>query len=216
MVDESSNNPVGEADAEWELIPWYVNGSLSEEEAAALERRKEADPDFAAEIERQLALATGVCMLNDTEIEAAEARSWAKLSAQIAAEEAARKPIAAKRSWLSSIMSNLQGRYAMAGMACLALMLAAFLMGPGPSNDPDGYRTLTSDPQQSGLFIKVQPAASLERAELERILNENGLTIVGGPSDTGVYRVAASAGTNIDNAAKDLMAAPEILFAAPE
>lgn len=203
-------------DAEWEMVPWYVNGSLSDSEMAALDVRKDTDPDFAAEIEHQLALATGVCMLTDPEIEAAQARSWAKLSAQIEADEAARKPAAAQGSWLSGLMSNLSGGYALAGVACAALLMAVFVMGPGPANDPDGYRTLTSDPGAIGAFIKVQPAADLARADLERVLGENGLRIVDGPSDSGVFRVEVAEGSDMEAVATDLMAAPEILFAAPE
>lgn len=216
MVESSTTHPTQDSDALWELIPWFVNGSLSDEEIALVEQRRETDPEFAAEIERQLAVATGVCMLSEPEIEAAEARSWAKLSAQIAADEAARTPTPAQQSWWSALLSNLQGGYAMAGVACAALMLAVFVMGGDGSTGDDGFRTLTSDPNQVGVFIKLQPAADVSAAEIEQILAANGLTLVDGPSEGGVYRAEAPGEADLEQVAEALMSAPEITFAAPE
>ena len=215
MVEVPEKMSTDPDDAVWELIPWYVNGTLGVQEAQMVERKRDSDPEFAAELEHQLAVAAGVRMLTEPEVEQAEARSWDSLRARIEAEEGARSP-AQQRSWWAGWLPDLQGGYAMAGLACVALLLGVVFLGQtGPGSD-QGFQTLTSDPQSGGMVIKIQPAADLDRAVLERLLSENGLKLIGDPSSAGVYRAEIAEGADPQAVADILMGTPEILFAAPE
>ena len=51
---------------------------------------------------------------------------------------------------------------------------------------------------------------------LERLLAAQGLTLAGEPSESGVFRALAPRDADLAAAAERLMAAPQILFAAPE
>ncbi|MFK7943741.1 MAG: zf-HC2 domain-containing protein [Paracoccaceae bacterium] len=213
MVDFQKTDPAETHESIWELIPWYVNGSLSDAETALVERHKEACLECEVEIDSQLGVAARMSMLDD--FEAPRARSLETLKARIAAEENARAPIAEPAglaSWLPSLRGGLT--YAAAGFA--AIMLAVMVMSPGVQPDDEGFRTLTSDPDQAGVFIKFQAAGDVNIAVLEGILAQQGLTLAGGPSETGVYRATASEGMDVQAVSNVLMSAPEILFAAPE
>lgn len=234
MAESPMTNRADETDALWELIPWYVNGSLGAAETRAVEARRDADPAFAAEIERQSALAAGLAMQEVPDLEAAEARSIASLRARIEAEDRARTAAApAGQAWWTRWLPDLgRGGFAAAGTACAALVAVLFLSGVMTGNTPDGpggdYRTLTSDPGAPGTFIKFQPAGGVTRAALERLLAEHGMELVGDASETGVFRArlrdrtgqATGTGTDegldTDALAGTLMQAEEILFAAPE
>ncbi len=214
MADATPETPVETDGAPWDLIPWYVNGTLSDAESALVERYRDADPAFAAEIERETGVAAKVCMLED--VEDAQARSWETLRARIEAEEAARTPVSDKRAWWTNMLPSGRQGFALAGFAC-AVMIAAFVVtGQNPGSDGEEFRTLTGDPVEGGPAIKFRAAADLDRAVLEQVLAARGLTLIDGPSDTGVYRAGASGETDLESAADALMQAPEILFAAPE
>ncbi|MEC9431565.1 MAG: hypothetical protein VYD87_01550 [Pseudomonadota bacterium] len=200
-------------DQAWELIPWYVNGSLPEDQAAEIERRRDADPDFAAEVERQLGLAVGICMIEDDD--APRARSWETLRARIEAEERARTP--ASLSWrdrLAALLGPLGGRTgALAGMACAVALVTVVAMRPA---DDDGFRTLTGADGAGAAAIKFQAAPGVDRDALAALLADRGLVLLGEPSEAGVFRAAPPEGADLAAEAEALMAAPEILFAAPE
>ncbi|MEM7056477.1 MAG: hypothetical protein AAF557_02710 [Pseudomonadota bacterium] len=193
-----------------ELIPWFVNGSLSDADAEAIELRCAESPEFMAEIDRQSAIAAGLCMLEPVADEnGAKQRSWQKLSAQIESEERARKPLVEKRSWFPSVkgMTALAGTFA-------AVLLVAVIATSIP--DDQEYQTLTSDGQEASLIIKFQAAPGIDEAALKRVLAQHGLTLVGDVSTAGIYQASAPAGEDMEAAANALMAAPEIVFAAPE
>uniref|UniRef100_A0AAN0MM07 Zf-HC2 domain-containing protein n=1 Tax=Yoonia rhodophyticola TaxID=3137370 RepID=A0AAN0MM07_9RHOB len=60
LHDTRPPQPARCPDAIWELIPWYVNGSLPEDEAATVAAHSETCPDCEAEIARQQVLAKKV------------------------------------------------------------------------------------------------------------------------------------------------------------
>lgn len=70
----------------WELIPWYVNGTLDEADRRLVETTAEADPAVAAEIRQQRRIAETMADLDA--MDEAEESSWSALSARIAAESA--------------------------------------------------------------------------------------------------------------------------------
>lgn len=209
MAERSPNKMALTHDEILELIPWYVNGSLSEAEAEIVERYSAENDECRIEIEQQSGIAAGVCLLDPLEADAeTKARSWEQLSAQIAAEERAQSPVREQRSWFPSFLSMT----AMAGtLAAVVLVAVVFL----PPEDGE-FRTLTSDGHTNGEVIKFQLAPGTGRDALQEVLAGHGLTLVGEPSADGVYRAAASAGADLETTADALMSAPEVLFAAPE
>ncbi len=212
------------------LIPWYVNGTLPREEAQAVERHAEGCADCAREIERQLGLAAQVCMLEGAR--GVPERSFATLRARIEAEAeaeaeaaagaamreaaVARRPAARRRRVRpGALFGTLRGRAGLAGGMAAAALVALLVLPPQDAARRDaGFRTLTS-PDTAAAVVLFQPVPGLSAAALGRLLAARGLTLADGPSEGGVWRAEAPAGSDAAAAAEALMAAPEILFAAP-
>lgn len=191
------------SDETWEMIPWYVNGTLPNDQVAAFEADARSCPACQAEIARLEALAEEVS--HGEQFEEAKARSWATLNAQIEAEKAARAP--KPRGWFSGVNTGALGFGGAALAACLVL---AFQFS-GPSED--GFVTLTSGGDET--VIMLQPADGLEREVLEALLAEQGLTIAAGPTDAGLYTVTLPTDADPEALAGILAALPEVDFAAP-
>ncbi|MBY6003073.1 hypothetical protein KUV62_04090 [Salipiger bermudensis] len=206
-MHDSKPIPRSEAyETAWELIPWYVNGSLPEDEAELVRHQARISPEFAAEVARQHDLAQQVATVDPSD--APVDRSWEKLRAQIDAEATARAPVPRSRGWLA----GLRGGYTLGGLGVAAcVLLAVVLFQP----EGDDYQTLTSG-SEAGPAIKFQLAGDLSPDALAQLLAAHGLTLIDGPSEAGVYTAAASAEADLATAARDLMATPEVLFAAPD
>lgn len=69
----------------WELVPWYVNGTLGAADRQLVETAAEADPALAAEIRQQRRVAETLADLDA--MDEAEKNSWAALSAKLGVED---------------------------------------------------------------------------------------------------------------------------------
>lgn len=215
LRDTLEDGPPEAPDELWELIPWYVNGSLPADEMEAVRQRMEDSPAFADEVRRQTTLAKEVATSDP--FEAPTAASWDKLRAQIEAE---RSPAAAPQTPprgnvvdISAWLGRLQGNLLPAGLAVAAGLALVLLVLP----TDDGFRTLTGGGAE-GASIRFQPAEGVAMAELDAILEARGLVRVSGPSEAGVYTAAPKvdgAAADLESLSAALKAAPEILFAAP-
>ncbi|WP_417689123.1 hypothetical protein [Roseibium sp.] len=212
-----ANDNRGEA---WELIPWFVNGTLSEAENDQVSLHIRSNPEFAAEVARQYALAKRVATEDPFEVPLAQ--SWKRLQAQVRAEErtnasratsrAARGTSATRRpiiGWIEDFKRAIM--LSGAGLAACALAVVVIL----PERGTD-YQTLTSETAESARAIRFQTSRDLSDQALKDLLASHGLTLVSGPSESGVYTATVSGQTDPAAAAGELMSAPEILFAAPD
>lgn len=190
----------------WELIPWYVNGSMPPEQTEAIKRHGTSCTTCAAEIERQRRLAKGVVLVDP--FEAPLSQSWEHLRAQIEAEDRARSPRAG--TWRR--FRGLQGGLFLAGTFAAVCLIVVGAIWPFD----DGFKTLTSEAEHMTYVIKFQAAPEVNEERLIRLLAEHGVALVTGPSEAGVYTAVAPAGTDLEAAAKALMATSEVMFAAPE
>jgi hypothetical protein len=190
----------------WDLIPWYVNGSLLPEEQETVKRHTETCPDCAAEVTRQRGLAHYVA--TEEVSEEAMARSWARLSEQIKADKRARTPQPNRFRWFGGIRGGLS----LAGAVAAACLVLIVFREPVET----GFRTLTNPAASAGDTIKFQTTPDLTPDRLKTLLAKHDLTLVTGPSQSGVYTARIGADRDPKAAAEAFMALPEILFAAPE
>lgn len=212
MAERSSPATENTQDQIFELIPWYVNGSLSDAEAKMVETYADSDPKCRAEIDRQSEIAAGVCMLEPLEADAAaQARSWDQLSAAIASEQKARSPARQRAAWFPSF----RGMTALAGTLAAVVMVAVIFTGPTDPTNQD-FRTFTSGDGGDAQVIMFQLAPGTDDNALATVLADHGLTLLGEPTETGVYRASVSTEALPQDTAEALMSTPEILFAAPE
>ncbi|MEJ8472463.1 zf-HC2 domain-containing protein [Roseibium algae] len=206
LLDSSKWRSANNHDDVWELIPWFVNGSLSEAEKDRVKQHMLTCTDCAAEVARQYSLAKKV--MTEDPFDPPLARSWSKLRAQIKAEERADTPRIDVRRWFA----GWQGGIMFAGAGLAACLLAAVIIIPTDNND---FRTLTSGNQALQNAIKFQIKVDVSNEKLQGLLAEHGLTLAGGPSETGVYTVTAPNDVDLKTLSEELMIAPEVMFAAP-
>lgn len=194
-----------EHDAIWELIPWYVNGSLPEEQAQMVKDYSLHNTACAQEIERQRRLAEGVVKVDP--FEAPLSRSWEHLRAQIEAEDRARTPKAGARGRFAGLQGGLIALASAVSVACLVLVIQPF---------DNSFETLTSGGEEVLPTVRFQLSPGVDPAALDALLAQVDATLVSGPSDAGVYTATLAAEADTQATADALMALPEVLFAAPQ
>lgn len=205
MLDSRSSWSASNHDDVWELIPWYVNGSLPPEDLATINRHVISCPECAVEVARQRGIAGSISI--DEPYTSSAAGSWKKLSSQIKSE---RSLPAHRWAILNRFAPSPRGM--MFGGACAAAcMIAVFTYMPGVGE----FRTLTR-PGSPSTMIKFQTVSEMAPERLEALMMEHGLELVDGPSASGVYTAAPrNAAADPQAFSEALMKSPQIMFAAP-
>src|SRR3984957_17360069 len=173
------------------LLPWYAAGTLDARESQQVEAALANDPELAARYEwvrAELAQETHVS-------EAAGAASgrdvkalFAKIDALPAQKSRSSIDLGARiAEFLASLSPRTLAWSAMA--AALAIVLQAGISLK--ERNAGGYETASAPANVSGegsyVLLRFQPQASA--ADVANFLATNKLSIVGGPSAGGLYRV---------------------------
>lgn len=170
------------------LLPWFVNGTLKDEELARIELhlRECADCRREADGLRQLQAA-----FSDTAPSVDATQSFLRLRRRIEASRV-RRPLprleSIRRTWAST---SPWMRWAVAAQFTAIVVLGGLLF---VDDRPATYRTL-GDAAVSGqgaasdspdkLVVVFDPQIS--EAQMRRLLRASGARIVDGPTDTGAY-----------------------------
>lgn len=186
----------------WELIPWTVNGRASEVQQQAVLAHAEDCLECRQELQRHRELQRH--MRGTDEVIAAPSASWQKLLAEIDGQPAA--PVNAtpgvRRPWLIAALW-LQ----LVAIAVLAGALFRSTSDPAPL-----YSTLSAPSISPGdLRVVFSPAASL--SEVNGLLRQLQCNVVAGPSEAGVYTLAAAEGVNPEQLIQALRQHDDVLFA---
>ncbi len=156
------------------LLPWYVTGTLEDDEAAQVEKHLSECAECREEVEKEKALARQIRALpGDAD------RGWAALKARIDGTEAAPREAALFRrrvpiGWAVAAQA--------ASLAVLVPLLAFMLARP-----PALYRTLGSAPSaaRGNLIVIFKPQSP--EAALRATLVQNQARIVDGPTSADAY-----------------------------
>ena len=194
----------------WELIPWYVNGTISESRRDSLQLHLEQCSRCRDEVESQRALMQG--MKTRQPVQAMPHASLQKLMARIDAEPAeqpatsARPPRALR--WLTA---------AVVLQALIMGTLAAALLRTRPEAAPAAYQTVSSPAGASGAAsVRAVFSPQMSLGELQALLERAHLRIVNGPTPEGVYTLATlDAGDDPGLALLTVRAHPAARFAEP-
>ncbi len=212
LHDDIRSDPPNDRDAAWELIPWYVNGTLSEEETRLVESHALKSDEFAEEIARQTALAERVAKTDPFDVPLE--RSWEHLRAQVEGDIQARTPAQpSSRGWFGAFQGRGLVAFGGAMAACIALVVTVQFGGVPGGND---FVTLTSDPGSEAPIVQFQAAEGLDAAALAERLADLGVAGVTGPSDAGVFVATLDAEADAGAVAQAMMALDVVLYAAPE
>jgi hypothetical protein len=177
------------------LLPWYAAGTLDARESQQVERALANDPELAARYEWVRAELEQETLVSEAagEPSARDVKTlFAKIDALPAPRSRASIDLGARiAEFLAALSPRTLAWSAMA--AALAIVLqAGFLAGIMlKEKSPGGYETASAPANISGegsyVLLRFQPQASA--ADVANFLETNKLSIVGGPSTGGLYRV---------------------------
>ena len=194
----------------FELLPWFINGTLAGAEREAVEQHVRACIVCRRELKEQQRLHASVRARRTADV-SAEA-GFDRLDRELdAAADAARRP----RWRFTYATATKFTAAAAAGVGVLAILL---WFTPLPNLDRDGYETLATPPVDAAL-VDIVFADETTAAQMQDLLADIDGEIVAGPSRLGRYsvRVASdqSSDQQLDKLIDVLAADPRIRFAGP-
>lgn len=185
------------------LLPWYLNGTLDDAEAAMVEAHLAECAGCAREAERERALRTGVASLG-----ADVDQGWAALRARLV--EPAPPP--RRALWGRRVAMGWAVGGALAASLVGAIAISA-LRPAAPTGAP--YHVLGAPTVQGGSAnALVMPAPGMTAARLGEALTRAGARITDGPLASGGYLVRI-APTGRTRALEQLRRQPDVLMAEP-
>lgn len=192
----------------FELLPWFINGTLADAERVAVEQHVRACIVCRREIKEQQRLYASVRARRTADV-SAEA-GFDRLDSELDAATITRP-----RWRFTYATATKFAAAAAAGVAVLAILL---WFTPLPNLDRDGYQTLATPPADAAL-VDIVFADETTAAQMQDLLADIDGKIVAGPSRVGRYsvRVASgqSSGQQLDKLIHDLAADPRVRFAGP-
>lgn len=196
----------------WDLIPWLVNGTATASDRALAEAHLAACADCRDEYAFQSRVHAGLG------VEAAVADepgpAFGRLLERIEAEQAGQAASAhapRQRRLLRALAA------AVVVQAIGLATLGAWAVGHRRADDAPAYRTLSTPAAEPAMAsLRFVPSPELSVGQLQRLLGDNGLHIVGTNEGGTIYTLApvASAHTDAGVIAR-LRAAPGVLLVEP-
>lgn len=172
-----------------ELLPWYVNGSLGDEERAFVDTYLKEHPEARSELEWYRSLQKRV------------QENAPAVPATIGLARAMRliqgdRPTMAER--ISAFFGNfgLRPSYAMAAMAILAVQGGVILNLLGDVNDnADEIRALRAVRVEEGPMLKISFAPDARESDIRMLVVQVQGELAGGPGQLGDYYLRVPAGS---------------------
>jgi anti-sigma factor RsiW len=171
------------------LLPFYVNGTLDETDRQKVESWLETDPQAGA----HLARVNEECDLTRADAETRGVpprRVLDSLMAEIGEAPGGIRP----EGWVERVWAVLSPRYALAGAAALALVVAlqaGYIVYTGQQAPAQFQSTTSKAAAFSGPTALVVFSADVDMGTVSARLFELGLVIVDGPRQGGAFIVGA-------------------------
>jgi hypothetical protein len=209
------NNQVQSHRQIWEMLPWALNGSASEEETLAVHEhlRQCADCRQAWAFEQRLhdALSRSRPTASDAD------EGWLRLSARI--DGAAGTGLFARMR----PSATMQVRWLAAAVIVEALALGVIVTSTWlnrADRPPTGlYQTLSQpDAVRAAPTIRAVLAPEMTLDQFRDLLGEAHLQVVAGPGEAGVWSLAPAADANVvatESALRELRSSAQVRFAEP-
>lgn len=196
----------------WDLIPWLVNGSASASDRALAEAHLAACADCRDEYAFQSRVHAGLGV--EAAVAGEPGPAFERLLERIDREQAAQS-IPAYEPRQRRLLRGLAAAVVVQAIGFAAL--GAWSIGHRRADDAPAYRTLsTPEAEPAAASLRFVPSPELSVGQLQRLLGENGLHVVGSNEGGTIYTLApvAPGRTDADVIAR-LRAAPGVLLVEP-
>jgi Putative zinc-finger len=197
------------------LLAWYVNASLNAADQARVEAHLKACEGCRADLAFEQRVYRGIA--DEAAVEYMPAASLKKLQgrldgSQFSAPTETPRKLRTRRyfSWQGALAASVS-------VAAIALSLTAadrFAQRNSPQGAPN-WRTVTTEslPRPPDEVIRAVFAPNVTLVELQALLDESHLRIVAGPSEAGVYSLAATSNTPVNDSLLRLRQHANVRFA---
>jgi hypothetical protein len=199
MIHEQ--NPSGQHEEIFELLPWYLNGTIAERGRQKVDEHVRVCAACRDQLARERDIYRAMSAASSLEyIPASFSRLQARLDA-LPAEKGAPPEPSARQSASQREMPRRRAampwpRFAAAAIAALALGLLCLVSADRWVQIralPSEYRTVTtSAPRAPDEVVRAVFSPGITLVELQVILDEAQLRIISGPTEAGVYSLAAT------------------------
>jgi hypothetical protein len=206
------------------LLPWYVNGTVGEDERQRVDAHLVLCAGCRDDLVREQFIYRGVTA--ETAVEYMPAASLKRLQARLDGVVAApspdprtdvRKDAPATEEEAGGGPTSWHGLMAasVAVMAVALSLLAAdrWMQFRAHAAAPDYFTVTTSAPRAPGEVIRAVFSPTITLVELQAILDEAQLRIVSGPTEAGVYSLAANSGRPVSASLASLRRDEKVRFA---
>jgi hypothetical protein len=206
------------------LLPWYVNGSIGEHERQRVDAHLLVCAGCREDLAQERRIYQG--MTAETAVEYMPAASLKRLQARLdgvagaasanvanveveAEVPATRRPARRLMAWPGLMAASV------AVMAVALSLLAAdrWMHVRARATQPDYYTVTTPIAHAPGEVIRAVFAPTITLVELQAILDEAQLRIISGPTEAGVYSLAANSGQPVSTSLALLRGHPKVRFA---
>jgi hypothetical protein len=203
------------------LIPWYVNGSIGELERQRVDAHLVSCASCRDDLAHDRRVYEG--MTGETAVEYMPAASLKRLQARLDAIDAAAEdadvaadvPATDRRRRGSSVPWQGLMAASVAVMAVALSLLAAdrWLQFRAHAAQPNYYTVTTPAAHAPDEVIRAVFAPTITLVELQGILDEAQLRIISGPTEAGVYSLAANSREPVSSSLAVLRAHAKVRFA---
>jgi hypothetical protein len=201
------------------LLPWYVNGTISELDRQKVDAHLPACADCSNDLARELYVYRS--MTADTAVEYMPAASLKRLlmrldgvAAPAATDEAADAgPKTIRRPHSIPWMGLMAASIAVMAVAVSLLTADRWLYSRPSGSQPNYYTVTTALPRAPGEVIRAVFSPTITLDELQGILDEAQLRIVSGPTEAGVYSLAAKSNRPVSSSLALLRGHAKVRFA---
>jgi anti-sigma-K factor RskA len=211
--DRQNQGPLEPQDVE-ELLPWYVTGRISREEARGIEAALKTMPDLAdklAQVQREREAMSRAAEA----VEPAPPETLQHLLQQVETTRQWRVPRMDNRSeaggWLKSAMGRSVVWQTAFAAACVAIVALGIRVYSPPAPGEFGVASNISGAAGATLLVTFQPDATA--GDIAALLTGLNATIVNGPKPGGTYVVQIPAGqaSAIEAATTNLMSRKDLV-----
>ena len=205
------------------LLPWYVNGTISELDRQKVDAHLPACADCSKDLARELYVYRS--MTADTAVEYMPAASLKRLLTRLDGVAAPAATDAAADETADAGPKTMRRRHSIPWMGLIAASIAVmavavslltadrWLYSRPSGSQPNYYTVTTALPRAPGEVIRAVFSPTITLDELQGILDEAQLRIVSGPTEAGVYSLAAKSNRPVSSSLALLRGHAKVRFA---